>query len=92
MTDWVWRLPATGFFRTFILRQRRIAVFLVHGKTATVFAKIVQDSLKAFILVGNSLDFHTISVLDKMVLKRNGQRERQRIRCALQELYTIGGL
>ena len=42
-----------------------IDAFLVHGASTTVFAKISGDSLKTFANVQNSIDFHTINIIDK---------------------------
>ena len=42
-----------------------IDAFMVYGASATVFAKIVGDSLKTFACVANSLDFTTIYIIDK---------------------------
>ena len=42
-----------------------IDAFLIHGTSTTVFAKISGDSLKTFANIQNSLDFHTINLIDK---------------------------
>lgn len=42
-----------------------IDAFLVHGASTTVFAKIINDSLKTFAYVENNIDFHTIFIVDK---------------------------
>ncbi|OFY90965.1 MAG: hypothetical protein A3K10_15245 [Bacteroidetes bacterium RIFCSPLOWO2_12_FULL_31_6] len=42
-----------------------IDAFLVHGTSTTVFAKISGDSLITFANVQNSLDFHTVNLIDK---------------------------
>ena len=42
-----------------------IDAFLVHGTSTTVFAKISGDSLTTFANVKNSLDFHTVNLIDK---------------------------
>jgi len=53
-----------------------IDAFLIHGASTTVFAKISGDSLKTFANVQNSIDFHTINLIDK----NGNQRELYKVK------------
>ncbi len=61
-----------------------IDAFLVTGTATTVFARILQDTLKAFASVDNDMNFHTVSIFDK----NGNERKMYKVKSNSGEVYV----